>query len=101
MKKQQEFKDCSTRLKAIADPTRLQLVQLLYKGGSGVTNLCEVTGLNIVKVSHHLQILKRAEIVTTERRGKEIFYTLHPELVDVKAAGCPTLDFGCCAFQLR
>lgn len=101
MKQQQEFKDCSVRLKALADPTRLRLVQYLYNRESGVTNLCEVTGLNIVKVSHHLQVLKRAEIVTTERRGKEIFYTLHPDLVDGKSAGCPALDFGCCLFELK
>ncbi len=100
MKTQSDFKACSERLKALADPTRLHLVQRLFQGESSVSALCELVNADISAVSHHLKILRFAKIVTTERRGREIFYTLNPEILASKKDSDAILNFGCCKFDL-
>ena len=41
-----------------------------------VTDIGAVVGMSVAAVSHHLQVLRRAGILVSERRGKEIYYTL-------------------------
>ncbi len=100
MKNQKEFNECSRRLKALADPNRLRLVKCLFEGESNVSDLCEKLGEEIVKVSHHLGILRHADIVQMEKRGRHIIYSLHPEVL---ASGRlqSHIDLGCCRLDLE
>lgn len=64
--------------KAIADETRQKIMSLCCCQKLSVTEI--VDALDAVAqptVSHHLKILKDAGLVSTERRGKQIFYTLN------------------------
>ena len=57
--------------KALADPTRRRILELLAQG--------ELTQFDMTKpsVSHHLNILKAADLVSDERSGQNIVYSLN------------------------
>ena len=65
------WQDLAGRLKAFADPTRLCLLAALRTRPDQqacVKELTQATGLTQPLVSHHLQILRRASLVTSTRR---------------------------------
>ena len=67
--------------KALGDPVRLQLVDVLRKH-AGKVCVCELTplfDLSQPTVSHHLKILRQAGIVDSERRGLWAYYYVKPE----------------------
>lgn len=72
------------RLKALGDPTRVQLISLLMTQPSHEACTCElapVVKLSEPTVSHHLKQLLDAGLVTKERRGLNVYYRLVPESV--------------------
>lgn len=69
-------------LKAIADPTRLQLVSFIQASNNAeacVCNLTEPLGLSQPTVSHHLKVLTEAGIIIREKRGTWAWYTVNQE----------------------
>lgn len=64
------------QLKALAQDTRYDLVRHLAQGERCVCDLEELLGLPQSKVSYHLGLLKEAGLVTSEQRGKNMYYTL-------------------------
>jgi len=63
-------------MKAISHPTRLFIVDKLSKGEHCVCELTEMVGDDISTVSKHLSVLKNAGIVSDEKRGTQVFYSL-------------------------
>lgn len=66
-------------LKAIADPTRLQLLRLIERAPSGeacVAVLTDCLGLRQPTVSHHLKVMTEAGLLTRERRGTWVWYAV-------------------------
>jgi DNA-binding transcriptional ArsR family regulator len=59
---------------AIANPHRLELLDLLMQASRTVEQLAQASTLSIANTSQHLQRLKRAGLVTSERRGTTIHY---------------------------
>lgn len=92
--------DCANYLKALGDPVRLQVVRALQVGPLSVGDLAELLELELANISHHLQVLFHADIVTKERDGKFIYYTLNSEFLRSRAV-TKSLDFGCCKIDLR
>lgn len=73
-----DFEDAAALLKAIADPYRLTMLATLAAASDEVC-VCDFTDalpLNQPTVSHHLRILREAELVTSERRGTWVYYRL-------------------------
>ena len=71
----------ATIAKALGDPIRLQLVDVLRKHAGRVC-VCELTPLFDVgqpTVSHHLKVLREAGIVDSERQGLWAYYYVKPE----------------------
>src|SRR5215216_3115352 len=70
------------RLKALADPTRLGIVNCLASSGEAcVCDLTDGFGLSQPTISHHLKILREAGLIEVDRRGTWSFYRLnHPEI---------------------
>src|SRR3954453_20160426 len=70
--------------KALADPVRLQLVDVLRKhaGKVCVCELIPLFDLSQPTVSHHLKILRTAGIVDSERRGLWAYYYVEPEALE-------------------
>lgn len=63
-------------LRALAAPARLALVDLLADGPRCVHELVDALGISQPLVSQHLQRLRAARLVATERRGREMVYRL-------------------------
>jgi ArsR family transcriptional regulator, arsenate/arsenite/antimonite-responsive transcriptional repressor len=79
-----EAERMATLAKAIADPVRLQLVDVLRKH-AGEVCVCELVplfDLSQPTVSHHLKVLRDAGIVGSERRGLWAYYYVVPGALD-------------------
>jgi ArsR family transcriptional regulator len=63
-------------MKAMAHPTRLYIVDELASGERCVHELTELIGADMSTVSKHLSILKSVGIVTDDKRGAEVYYSL-------------------------
>ena len=62
--------------KALSDPTRRQILELLRRGPKSAGEISEQFGTSGATISHHLSVLKDAGLVSDEKRGKYIFYEL-------------------------
>ena len=74
--------------KALGDPVRLQLVDVLRKH-AGKVCVCELVPLFDIAqptLSHHLKILRRAGIVDSERRGLWAYYSVLPDALEELSA---------------
>lgn len=67
--------------KALAHPTRLFVVNELAGGERCGCELTGMIGADKSTVSKHLSLLKRAGIITDEKRGNMVFYTLRARCV--------------------
>lgn len=86
----------ATVLKAIADSYRLRIVATLARASHPVC-VCDFTDalpLNQPAVSHHLRILREAELVTCERRGTWVYYQLAPDALPRVEAAVATVFKG-------
>ena len=100
MKDPLSSKECAERLKALADPDRLRIVQTLRGGPKNVGQIAADLDAEIANVSHHLQILKREAIVETEKQGRFVLYRLHPDVFEATRSSSDCLDLGCCKLEL-
>ena len=93
---------CAEQLKALSEPVRLRIVSALRSGPKNVSDLSQLLGVELVTVSHHLQILRNAGIVQSERKGRFILYTLHESVFQGAGSGRSRehLDFGCCRLEI-
>ena len=76
-------RDLAGLFKALADPTRVAIVNRLASGESCC--VCDLTGafeLSQPTVSHHLRILRDAGLVEAERRGTWAYYRLVPDAIE-------------------
>ncbi len=91
---------CAERLKALGDPLRLRIVDLLRHGEMTVGDIAEFLETEMVTVSHHLQILKNAKLVTPRREGRFIYYSLPAELFQGGGKTRRMLNLGCCKIEV-
>jgi DNA-binding transcriptional ArsR family regulator len=63
-------------VKAMAQPTRLFMVEVLSRGEKCVCELTDMVGADISTISKHLSVLKSAGIVGDEKRGSQVWYRL-------------------------
>ena len=71
--------DPVSRLKALADPTRLRILALLGEEELSVGELTTILGMTQSRVSGHLAVLRDAELVRDRRQGTSAFYSLDAE----------------------
>ncbi len=71
-----QLEHASEMLKLLANPCRLRLVQLLERESLPVNTLVELTGSQQATVSGHLRRMKMYGIVSSEQRGREVWYRL-------------------------
>lgn len=60
----------------LSDPSRLRLLWLLCHCEECGVNLAAAVGMSAAAVSHHLRSLRLHGLITSSRRGKEVYYTL-------------------------
>ena len=67
--------------KAVSSPKRLELLDILCQGPRTVEVLAKETGLTVANASQHLQILRTARLVETEKQGLFVIYRLADQAV--------------------
>jgi ArsR family transcriptional regulator len=83
----QEYRAAADVLKALAHPSRLLIIDELSDGERCVADLTELIGSDISTVSNHLAVLRNVGLVTDDRRGQQVFYSL--------TTTCVTKVFSC------
>ena len=69
-------------LKALADPTRREILNLLKKGklsAGEITDHFQITG---AAISRHLSVLKEADLIQDTREGKYIYYEINTSVLE-------------------
>ncbi len=73
-------------LRALADPLRARIVELLAAEQLCVCHIVEMTGARQTNVSNHLRVLREAGLVETEPAGRYTYYRLRPDALAGLAA---------------
>lgn len=63
-------------LKALSNPTRLEITEALQAGELCVNQLRDLVGMDVSTVSKHLSILRAAGVLNSEKRGLNVYYGL-------------------------
>lgn len=91
--------------KALGSPQRLELLLALQQAAKTVEMLAEECDASVAATSHHLQILRRARLAVSRRRGKNVWYGREPKadallgrVLDAGAELLPALQQSTAAF---
>lgn len=68
--------------KAMADPTRRAILKRLQDGPLTAGEIGTAFDITAASLSHHFAVLKRADLVRTERRGQYIVYSLNSTVLE-------------------
>ena len=71
-----------TTLKALADPTRREILNLLKKGKLSAGEITDHFDITAAAISRHLSVLKDADLIEDTREGKYIFYELNASVLE-------------------
>ncbi|MBW2231884.1 MAG: winged helix-turn-helix transcriptional regulator [Deltaproteobacteria bacterium] len=66
----------ANRFRALGDPSRLRLLNILMQGEHSVQELVDASGLSQTNVSRHLALLRREGVVARERDGNRAYYSI-------------------------
>ena len=69
-------------LKALSDPTRREILNLLKSGTKSAGEISEHFDITAAAISRHLSVLKEADLIEDNRDGKYIFYTLNASVLE-------------------
>ncbi len=82
---------CARMFQALADETRLKILELLKAADElCVSDIARHFDMTQPSISHHLDVLKRAGLVTSDKRGREVYYRFDSEAI-----------IDCCGQQLK
>ena len=68
--------------KALGDPTRRRILELLRAGENSAGELAAQFGTTHATISHHLSVLRDAGLIDDEKRGKYIYYSLNTSVME-------------------
>lgn len=64
-------------MQALADPTRRTILELLKKEDMSVNEIAKHFSITLPSLSHHLSVLKQSDLVTFQRQGQTLMYSLN------------------------
>jgi DNA-binding transcriptional ArsR family regulator len=71
----------AARFRAMGEPMRLQILQLLESGEASVSALAENLGATQPNISKHLKVLQDAGLLSRRQQGNSVYYTIADPLV--------------------
>ena len=71
-----------TTLRALADPTRREILELLKAGRLSAGEIVDHFDLTGASISRHLSVLKEADLIRDTREGKFIYYELNASVLE-------------------
>lgn len=69
-------------MKALADPTRREILEMLKRGKLTAGEIAEKFPITGAAISRHLSVLKDADLIRDERDGKHIIYELNATVLE-------------------
>ena len=84
MKGRDEFLGIQDTLKALADPIRREILNLLKNGRLSAGEICEHFSVTGASISRHLAILREADLIRNQREGKFIYYELNTSVLEYR-----------------
>jgi ArsR family transcriptional regulator, arsenate/arsenite/antimonite-responsive transcriptional repressor len=72
----------NTIFKALNDPTRRQILELLQEKDRTAGEIAEQFNISFPSISHHLDLLKQAKLVSSKKDGQYVYYSLNTTVVD-------------------
>lgn len=72
----------NTLFKALNDETRRRIIELLKEKDMNAGEIAERFNISKPSISHHLDILKRADLITSEKNGQFIEYSLNTTILE-------------------
>ncbi|MFA5126826.1 MAG: autorepressor SdpR family transcription factor [Patescibacteria group bacterium] len=67
---------------ALSEPNRQKILDLLKKGELSVNEIAKNLDITLATLSHHLDILKRADLISSRRKGQQIIYSLNFSILE-------------------
>jgi len=68
--------------KALNDATRREILELLKQKDLSAGEIADAFNISKPSISHHLDILKRADLITAEKSGQFIFYSINTTIME-------------------
>lgn len=68
--------------KALNDETRRKIIELLKEKDIDAGEIAEKFKISKPSISHHLDLLKRADLITSEKKGQHIIYSLNTSIFE-------------------
>lgn len=68
--------------KALNDDTRRQILELLKEDNLTAGQIADAFNISKPSISHHLDILKRADLVTSEKKGQYVEYAINTTILE-------------------
>ena len=102
MPENEKFSQAASLFQQLGDGTRLKIFWLLCHSKECVSDIAAALGMSKAVVSHHLQLLRRSNLVNGTRVGQEIHYSLnntreadllHKTLREIFDIPCPTESY--------
>lgn len=81
--KKGDMEDLSNLFKMYSDPTRLRILHVLFQKEMCVCDIAYLLGMSHSAISHQLAVLRNNRIIKTRRSGKNIFYSLNDEHIQL------------------
>lgn len=72
----------NTLFKALNDPTRRKILEMLRKGDLTAGEIAEGFEMSKPSISHHLDLLKQADLVISQKKGQFVSYSLSTSVLD-------------------
>jgi DNA-binding transcriptional ArsR family regulator len=72
----------NTVFKALNDKTRRDILELLKDGDKTAGDIADHFQFSKPTISHHLDLLRQAELLTSEKKGQFVYYSLNTTVVD-------------------
>ena len=72
----------NTVFKALNDQTRRKILELLQEKDLTAGEIAQQFKMSFPSISHHLDLLKQAKLVTSEKDGQYVYYSLNTTVVD-------------------
>ena len=79
---EQIYFDVAKVMKALSDPKRLKIVDMLSQGKLCANNIQSAFSISQPTLSHDMRVLKEAGVTLESREGKNIYYTLNYETLE-------------------
>ena len=68
--------------KALNDGTRRQILEMLHKNDLTAGEIADKFDISFPSISHHLDLLKQAQLVNTKKEGQYVYYSLNTTVMD-------------------